>query len=56
MVLRINFIIRLKLLEMPAENNYIPKMMNQIQRTTNMKCNVQAKGWHTMIAKEMHTL
>lgn len=56
MVLRLNFIIWIKVVEMPAENNFIPTVMYETQRKTNMKCNVWAKSWYTMIAKEMHTL
>lgn len=55
MVLRLNFIIWLKVVDTPTENNCIPKIMYQTQ-TTNMKCNVWAKSWYTMIAKQMYTL
>lgn len=55
MVLRLNFIIWLKVVETPAENNCVPKMMYQTQRTNNMDCNVWAKSWYAMIATEMRT-
>lgn len=56
MALRLNLIIWLEVVQTPAENNFIPKMMYWMQSTTNMKYNVGAKSWYTMIAKEMHIL